>query len=50
MREDASLKFTPWFEFICKEELFKWWDRFGKGEKITSDTEEKAIMALQKEK
>ena len=47
--DDESLKFTPWFKLICKEELYKWWDRLGKGEKLTSENEKNAIMELQKE-
>jgi hypothetical protein len=29
MLEDPSLKFTPWFERICRSgKLFTWWDNY----------------------
>ena len=48
MINDDSLKFTPWFKLIQKEQLYIWWDRLAKGEKLTSEAERKEIMELQK--
>jgi isopentenyl-diphosphate delta-isomerase len=31
MFEDKSLKFTPWFQLICKGMLYEWWDHLDSG-------------------
>ncbi|KAF2651467.1 isopentenyl-diphosphate delta isomeras-like protein 1 [Lophiostoma macrostomum CBS 122681] len=45
MFEDKSLKFTPWFQLICKSMLYEWWDHLDSGlEKYLGEQEIRRML------